>query len=192
MKASARVCPNAQHLFGRFHARRAACRRLRQQVPSGTARRLWADKLPGLFRTPSKRTVRRRVDKLQAEAHSSPAHAVVARLLATWPQLWPAVGSTWRPTTANAAERFLGAFDRFLGAQGPFHNRAAAQKHVALFMLGYVFETFSAEAAVQRQGRCPLPVAGDEGGAMPLFHALNRPNPSRLRQAIASGYDLAA
>jgi transposase-like protein len=192
VKAIARVFPNAQHLLCRFHALRAAFRRLRQQVPSGTARSLWADKLTGLFRTPSKRTVRRRVDKLQAEAQSSPAQAVVARLLAKLPQLLPAVGSTWRPTTSNAAERFLGAFDRFYGAKGPFQNLASAQKHVALFMLGYVFETFSAEAAVQRQGRCPLQVAGYEVGAIPLFHALNRPNPSRLRQAIASGYDLAA
>jgi hypothetical protein len=104
----------------------------------------------------------------------------------------PAVGSTWRPTTSNAAERFLGAFDRFYRAKGPFQHPASAQKHVALFMLGYVFETFSAEAAAERQGRCPLQVAGYEVGAIPLFHLLNRPNPSRLRQAIAAGYDIAA
>ena len=54
-------------------------------------------------------------------------------------------------------------------------------------MLGYVFETFSAEAAAERQGRCPLQLAGYEVGAIPLFHLLNRPNPSRLRQAIAAG-----
>jgi hypothetical protein len=71
---------------------------------------------------------------------------VVARLLAKVPQLMPAVGSTWRPTTSNA----------------------------------------------ERQGRCPLQLAGYEVGAIPLFHLINRPNPSRLRQAIAAGYDLAA
>jgi hypothetical protein len=148
--------------------------------------------LKGLFRTPSKRTVHRRLERLQTEAQDSPAQAVVARLLAKVPQLLPAVGSTWRPTTSNAAERFLGVFDRFYRAKGPFQNLASAQKHVALFMLGYVFETFSAEAAAQRQGRCPLQMAGYEVGAIPLFHLLNRPNPSRLRQAIAAGYDLAA
>jgi hypothetical protein len=116
----------------------------------------------------------------------------MARLLAKVPQLLPAVGSTWRPTTSNAAERFLGAFDRFYRAKGPFQNPASAQKHVNLFMLGYVFETFSAEAAAERQGRCPLQLAGYEVGAIPLFHLLNRPNPARLRQAIAAGYDLAA
>ena len=190
--AIARVFPHAQHLLCRFHALRAAFRRLRKQVPNGTARRRWADQLKALFRTPSKRTVRRRLERLQAEAPDSPAQAVVARLLAKVPQLLPAVGSTWRPTTSNAAERFLGAFERFYRAKGPFQNLASAQKHVALFMLGYVFETFSAEAAAERQGRCPLQMAGYEVGAIPLFHLLNRPNPSRLRHAIAAGYDLAA
>jgi hypothetical protein len=57
--------------------------------------------------------VRRRLDTLHAETHGSPTQAVVARLLAKLPQLLPAVGSTWRPTTSNAAERFLGAFERF-------------------------------------------------------------------------------
>jgi hypothetical protein len=190
--AMARVFPNAQHLLCRFHALRAAWRRLRTQLPPGKARRRWTDKLKRLFRTPSKRTVRRRLAKLQAEAHDSPAQAVVARLVAKLPQLLPAVGSTWRPTTSNAAERFLGAFDRFYRAKGPFQSVDSAQKHVALFMLGYVFETFSAEAAAERQGRCPLQMAGYEVGAIPLFHLLNRPNPSRLRQAIAMGYDLAA
>ena len=192
VQAMVRVFPHAQHLFCRFHALRAAFRRLRQQLPHGKARRRWADKLKGLFRTPSKRTVRRRLGKLQAEAHDSPAQAVVARLLAKLPQLLPAVGSTWRPTTSNTAERFLGAFDRFYRAKGPFQSVGSAQKHVALFMLGDVFETFSAEAAAERQGRCPLQVAGYEVGAIPLFHLLNRPHPSRLRQAIAAGYDLAA
>lgn len=192
VKAIARVFPHAQHLLCRFHALRAAFRRLRKQVPSGQARRRWADQLKGLFRTPSKRTVRRRLDRLQADAQDSPAQAVVARLLAKVPQLLPAIGSTWRPTTSNAAERFLGAFDRFYRAKGPFQHLASAQKHVDLFMLGYVFETCSAEAAAERQGRCPLQVAGYEVGTIPLFHLLNRPNPSRLRQAIAAGYDLAA
>ncbi len=190
--AIARVFPHAQHLLCRFHALRAAFRRLRVHVPSGTARRVWADKLKALFRTPSKRTVQRRMHTLQAEAQDSPAQAVVTRLLAKLPQLLPAVGSTWRPTTSNAAERFLGAFDRFYRCKGPFQNVASAHKHVALFMLGYVFETFSAEAAAERQGRCPLQLAGYEVGPIPLFHLLNRPNPSRLRQAIAAGYDMAA
>src|SRR5687768_18466887 len=66
--AIARVFPHAPHLLCRFHALRAAFRRLRKQVPRGTARRRWADQLKGLFRTPSKRTVPRRLERLEAEA----------------------------------------------------------------------------------------------------------------------------
>jgi transposase-like protein len=190
--AIAQVFPHAQHLLCRFHALRAAFRRLHQHVPTSQARRQWADQLQQVFRTPSKRTVRRRLERLQTEVQDSPAQAVVARLLLKVPQLLPAVGSTWRPTTSNAAERFLGAFDRFYRAKGPFQNQTSAQKHVDLFLLGYVFETFSAEATAERQGRCPLQLAGYEVGAIPLFHLLNRPHPSRLRHAIAAGYDLAA
>ncbi len=134
VKAMARVFPNAQHLLCRLHALRAAFRRLRQQVPNGNARRRWAAKRKALFRTPSKRTVQRRLDTLQSAAHGSPAQAVVTRLLAQLPQLLPAVGSTWRPTTSNAAERFLGAFERFYRAKGPFQNPASAQKPVDLCM----------------------------------------------------------
>jgi hypothetical protein len=134
----------------------------------------------------------RHLERLQVEAQDSSAQAVVARLLAKVPQLLPAVGSTWRPTTSNAAERFLGAFDRFYRAKGPLQNRTSAQEHVALFMLGYVFETFSAEAAAERQGQYLLQLAGYEVGAIRLFHLLNRPNPSRLHHAIAAGYDIAA
>jgi transposase-like protein len=134
--ALARGFPQAQHRLCRFHALRAALRRLRVHVPSGTARRVWADTLKALFRTPSKRTGQRRMHTLHAEAQGSPAQAVVTRLLATLPQLLPAVGSTWRPTTSNAAERFLGAFERFYRCKGPFQNVASAHKHMALFMWG--------------------------------------------------------
>jgi hypothetical protein len=64
---------------------------------------------------------------------------------------------------------------------------ASAHQHVALLMLGYVCETLSAEAAAEPQGRCPLQLAGYEVGPIPLFHLLNRPHPSRLRQVIAAG-----
>ena len=61
-----------------------------------------------------------------------------------------------------------------------------------LKLLKEEFEVFSAEATAERQGRCPLQLAGYKVGVIPLFHLLNRPNPSRLRHAIAASYDLAA
>ena len=102
------------------------------------------------------------------------------------------MGSTFRPSTSNAAERFLGAFERFARAKGPFQSRAAAEKHLALFLLGYVFETYSAEASAAHQGQCPLQLAGYQVASIPLFHLLNRPNLLPLRRRLIEGYAHAA
>jgi hypothetical protein len=58
----------------------------------------------------------------------------VTRLLAKLPPRLPAIGSTWRPTASNAAERFLGAFERCYRVKGPCQNLASAQQYVDLFM----------------------------------------------------------
>jgi len=187
-QAIAYVFPQAEHLLCRFHALRAAFRRLREQVTSWEERQRWMKPLKKLFHTPSKRTVRRRMDKLQAQAHGTPAEGVITRLAAKLPKLLPAVGSTFRPSTSNAAERFLGAFDRFYQAKGPFQSLVSAEKHLALFLLGYVFETYSAEAHAEHQGRCPLQLAGYRVASIPLFHLLNRPNLAPLRRRLAEGY----
>ena len=188
----ASVFPRAQHLLCRFHALHAAFRRLRKQGKDWKERQRWITPLKTLFHTPSKRTVKRRMDQLQAQAQGTPAEGVIAGLVAKLPKLLPAVGSTFRPSTSNAAERFLGAFDRFYQAKGPFQSRASAEKHLALFLLGYVFETYSADSAQPRQGHCPLQVAGYQVGAIPLFHLLNRPNLVPLRRHLVEGYANAA
>jgi transposase-like protein len=192
VKAMADVFPRAQHLLCRFHALHAAFRRLRKQVTDWKERQRWVTPLKTLFHTPSKRTVRRRMDKLQTQAKGTPAEGVITRLVAKLPKLLPAVGSTCRPSTSNAAERFLGAFDRFYQAKGPFQSRASAEKHLALFLLGYVFETYSVEASAVHQGRCPLQVAGYSVKTIPLFHLLNRPNLAPLRKRLVEGYAHAA
>ena len=188
VRAIATVFPQAEHLLCRFHALQAAFRRLRAAVYSWKDRQVWVARLSRLFRTASKRTVRRRLAKLQAAALGTPVAGVLARLTAKMPKLLPAIGSTFRPSTTNAAERFLGAFDRFYRCKRPFPDEASARKHLALFMLGYVFTTFSAEAKAAHQGKCPLQLAGYPVGTIPLFHLLNRPNLAVLRQRLVAQY----
>lgn len=192
IKALATVFPQAQHLLCRFHALRAAFRALGKQVQSWKGSQAWIDPLKRLFHTPSKRTVNRRMERLQAQAQDTPAEGVFTRLASKLPKLLPAVGSTFRPSTNNAVERFFGRFDRFYQAKGPFQSRASAEKHVALFLLGYVFETYSAEAQASHQGRCPLQLAGYQVETIPLFHLLNRPNLAPLRKRLIEGYAAAA
>lgn len=191
-QARTTVFPHAQHLLCRFHALRAVFRRLRQTVSAWHVRTQVAARLRPLFHTADKRPVRRRRPKLHAAGADGPAEPVINRLATKLPTLLPAVGSTFRPATINAAERFVGAFERFYRLKGPVQNQASAEKHVALFLLGYVCETLSAEAHPERQGLCPLPRAGYQVAHIPLFHLLNRPNMSRLRHRIAYHYAQAA
>lgn len=182
------VFPNAEHLLCRFHAVAAAFRRLKKAIQDWKGRDVWAEKLKKLFHTSSKRTVQRRLERLKTQAKGTPAQAVIDRLFAKLPRLLPAVGSTFRPSTANAAERFLGAFDRFYRLKGPFQNPASAEKHIRLFGLGYVFHAFSCQAQKDRQGLCPLQLAGYQVADIPLFHMFNRPDLTRLRQQIVQRY----
>ena len=156
LKAIAEVFPHAQHLLCRCHALQAAFRHLKAVLPDWSARRLWASQLCRLFHTSDRWTVRRRLEKLWQQTKGSPVAAVVAWLIDKLPQLLPAVGSTCRPTTSNAVEYFFAAFVRFSRLKGPFQNEASAQKHLALFMLGYVFRIRSAEATEAHQSRYPL------------------------------------
>ncbi len=188
VKAIARAFPHAQHLLCRFHALKAAFRRLKKGIRDWKVRKGWVEKLKTLFHTPAKRTVKRRVERLKKEAEDTPAQGVIARLADKLPKLLPAVGSTFRPSTANAAERFLGAFDRFYRLKGPFQNEASARKHIQLFMLGYVFHALSSQAKVEIRGLCPLQLAGYQVAHIPFFHMLNRPDMGMLQNDMADRY----
>ncbi len=188
VKAIAKAFPNAEHLLCRFHALKAAFRRLKKGIRDWKERKGWGEKLKTLFHTPSKRTVKRRVERWKKEAEDTPAQGVIARLAAKLPKLLPAVGSTFRPSTSNAAERFLGAFDRFYRLKGPFQNEASARKHIQLFMLGYVFCALSSQTRAEKRGLCPLQLAGYQVAHLPFFHMVNRPNVTRLQKGMADQY----
>ena len=190
--AIAQVFPQAQHLLCRFHALHAAYRRLRQTLADWSERRVWAGKLRRVFHTTDKRTVRRRLETLQRQAAATPVAGVIARLADKLPKLLPAVGSTFRPATSNAVEHFFAAFDRFYCLKGPFQSTGSAEKHLALFVLGYVFSVRSAEATDAHQGLCPLQQAGYRVAQIPLFHLLNRPHLGLLRERVAQHFAEAA
>ena len=177
------VFPQAEHLLCRFHVLRSVFRRLRKEgVWDGE---VW--KQAGkLFQTPDKRTVRRRVDRLQVLVEGLGVGGVVGGLVSKLPQVLPGVGSTWRPSTTNSVEGFFGAFDQFYEVKGPFRDVASAQKHLRLFMLAYVFG-----GGAQGQA-CPLEQAGQAVGKLPLYHLLNRPNVALLRQQMTPVYREAA
>jgi hypothetical protein len=139
-----------------------------------------------LFRTKDKRTVRRRVACLVSLVEELGKGEVVSGVLAKLSQVLPAVGSTWRPSTANGVERFFGAFDRFYLVKGPFCDPASAHKHLSLFAVWYVLRMGA------RGQACPLERAGGKVEALPLYHLLNRPKVHLLRERMAQQYLKAA
>jgi transposase-like protein len=177
------VFPHAEHLLCRFHVLRALYRRLRQV--GVWDEQLWSG-VRKVFQTSDKRTVHRRVERLGLLLEGVGAGEVWVRFLSKLPKVLPAVGSTWRPSTANGVERFFGALDRLYRIKGPFGDVDSARKHIGLFMLCYVFE-------MGAQGQaCPLEQAGVDVGQLPLYHLLNRPHVRMLHQRMAPVYSQAA
>jgi len=173
------VFPNAEHLLCRFHLIRSVFRRIRK---AKIFDRDLCQMVGRLFRTRYKRTVERRVEKLEEKAATLQAGHVLTGLLAKLPQVLKAVGSTWRPSTSNAVEQFFSKFDRFYRLKGPFCDEASARKHVNLYLLGYLF-------TIGAQGQAsPLEKACGKVVEIPFYHLINRPNVVALKERIAQQY----
>ena len=151
-------------------------------------RHVWVCTLRQVFCSNHKRTVRCRLRKLQQQASDTPVVGVIARLSDKLPRLLPAVGSTFRPATRNAVEYFFAAFERFYRRKGPFQSKASANKHLALFRLGYGFSVRSAEAKHEYHSLCSLQWAGYRVAQVPLLHLLNRPHLSLLQDRIVQTF----
>jgi transposase-like protein len=173
------VFPQAEHLYCRFHALQSLFRRLHKAYIFSTP---VFNLVCNLFKSAYKRTVERRLDQLKILMAQLGASHVLSGLLAKWPKLIKTVGSLRLPSTANAVERFFGAFDRLYRIKGPFCDEESAQKHLRLFMLGYFL-------TIGQQGQaCPLEKSGVDVGQIPLYHLLNRPNVVALKDRMAEQY----
>ncbi len=183
LRAIAEVFPQAEHLLCRFPLIRSLFRRLRK---AGVWESEVCKRVGKLFATRDKRTVRRRVARLCGVVEGLGKSEVVSGLLLKLSQVLPAVGSTWRPSTANGVERFFGAFDRFYLSKGPFCDPASAKKPLQLFVLWYLLRVGAKGQA------CPLERAGGQVAQLPLYHLLNRPKVRMLRERMAQEYRQAA
>lgn len=182
IKSIAKAFPNAQHLLCRFHVIRSIFRRLRKHHIFDWGIRT---KVGKLFKTKYKRTVLRRIEKLKTLLGLPLIEAVLGGLMVKLPQVIKAVGSRWRPSTSNAVEQFFSKFDRFYRLKGPFQNEASAQKHIRLFMLGYLFSIAANGQA------CPLEKARQDVARVPFYHLINQPNIMALKERMAQQYQKA-
>ena len=174
IKAIANVFPDCRHLLCRFHV----IKRIFYWFSAAKLHIPELEKITGkLFRTNYKRTVLRRIEKFKSLLPCEHKH-LGERLENKLPQVLPAVGSTRLPSTSNAVESFFSAFDRFYKAKGPFVDLKSAQKHLNLFMLGYLY------SIGQKAQPCPLEKAGLDVSSVPFYHLFNRPNLIQLRNRI--------
>lgn len=181
-KAIADILPNAEHLLCRFHLIRSIFRRLRKAKISDKKISCAVSKL---FKTLYKRTVHYRVDKLKQSISADQHEAVLSGLFTKLAQVIKAVGSSLRPSTANAAEQFFSQFDRLYRCKGPFANQKSAQKHLKLFLLGYLFTNR------QNSNPCPLEKTGIDLSNVPFYHLINRPHVAMLKHKMTDSISAA-
>ena len=92
-----------------------------------------------IFATKDKRTVKRRLGKLKAEAQALEITEWVEQTEANLPNLLPAVGSCRLPRTTNAIERFFRCFNRFYKVRCGFSTVKSAKRELIFFLLMYLF-----------------------------------------------------
>ena len=180
IKAIKKVFPKAEHLLCCFHVLKSVFRRFRKAKIFDSK---IAEMIGNIFRTSYKRTVQRRIARIREKLVPLKAvDRVLGGLDKKLPQLLKAVGSTWRPSTSNAVEGFYSRFEHFYKLKGPFCDETSAQKHVDLFLLGYLL-------TIGAQGQpCPLEKSGEDVAQLPLYHLLNRPNVIALKDRIIKQY----
>jgi hypothetical protein len=125
--------------------------------------------LKRLLHTRDKRTVRRRLARLQERAAAWGMTPWVTPVEEKLPQLIASVGSIRLPSTTKAIERFFRAFQRFYATRRGFHSVRSAKCELWLFLVVYVF---TQQAST---GRAPIEAIVPEARRMPLYRLINDP-----------------
>ncbi len=169
LPAYAAMGPGAQHGLCRFHPHQSITRWLQQhctaEEESTTRKRV----MKQLLQTHDKRTVRRRLARLRAQAPTLGIPTWITHVEAKLPQLICSVGSTRLPSTTKALDRFFRAFQRFYATRGGVHSGLSGKRELLLFFVVYV--------CTQRAstGQAPIEVIVPEARSMPLYRLINDP-----------------
>ncbi|HSF29243.1 MAG TPA: hypothetical protein VLK82_02040 [Candidatus Tectomicrobia bacterium] len=131
-----------------------------------------------VFQTRDKRTVRRRLARVQKQAPALGITAWITAVQEKLPQLICSVGSARLPATTNAIERFFRTFQRFYTTRGGFHSVLSATRELLRFLVVYLFTQRATDA------QAPIEVILPEARCMPLYRVIN--DPFRTLQERAS------
>jgi transposase-like protein len=169
LQAYAYLVPKAKHVLCRFHHQQGVTHWLQQHFATEAEINRRKAAMKQLFQTRDKRTVRRRLARLQAQAPALGIVAWITRVQEKLPQLLCSVGSVRLPSTTNALERFFRSFQRFYATRGGFHSVRSAKRELLLFLVVYLFTQRATD------GQTPIEVILPEARCMPLYRLINDP-----------------
>ena len=174
----AQVFPQAVHHECLFHALQQVRRYAKEAYGTDYAKtHPKVEKLMGeidrIFEARTKRTARRRYEKVLAQRESfvtptPDAAAIFDFLERHWPYLLNAIESRIIPTTNNAAEEVIRIFTRHYKTFCGFENIESARLYLGVFEKIYRFTPFSDDAQERIRGKCPLELAGYEVQKLPM------------------------
>jgi len=126
-----------------------------------------------VFDARTKRTARRRYEKVLAQretfvAHTPDATAIFDFLERHWPYLVNTIESHIIPSTNNATEQVIRIFTQHYKTFCGFENIDSARLYLAVFEKVYRFTPFSSDAQKRIRGKCPLELAGYEVHKLPM------------------------
>ena len=122
-----------------------------------------------VLQTTDKRTVKRRLDKLEQQAQTWGIQGWIDNIRESLGELLPPIGSRMLPRTTNAIERFFCAFNRFYKVRRGFHSLESARDQLCLFLVGYLFSKRA------KDGTAPIETIWPEAAQTPLYRLLNDP-----------------
>ena len=169
LPAYASLAQGAKHVLCRFHHQQRVTQWLKQHFTTEEEINTRKKVMKKVFQTHDKRTVRRRLARLRAQAPALGITRWITNVEAKLPQLICSVGSTRLPSTTNAIERFFRAFQRFYRTRGGFHSVRSAKRELLLFLVVSVFTQHATT------GQAPIEVIMPEARSMPLYRLINDP-----------------
>jgi transposase len=157
-----------KHVLCRFHHQQGVTRWLKKNFSDDRIIKELKKKMKKVFQTNDKRTVRRRLKKLKAQASEFGIGAWVDQTNKKLPHLMPSVGSRRIPSTTNAIERFFRAFNQFYKIRCGFQTVISTKRQLILFMVVYLF-------SVGDDGKAPIETIFPDASKTPLYKIFNDP-----------------
>lgn len=163
------VLEEAKHLCCLFHHQQGVSRWLKQHFSDKASRQKRKSLMKRVFQTRDKRTVKRRLAKLSAQAESLGITEWVSQTQHHLEHLLPQVGSQRLPSTTNAIERFFRAFNRFYKIRCGFFSVVSAKRELIFFLVMYLF------VRQPETGKAPIETILPQAKEMPFYHCINDP-----------------